>query len=153
MHLSPNTLITLLMLNALLLSKTSMAEEGSEITLKQTAPKAIVDWSSLNIESGGSLNLGADASIITLNSISNKAGNTLVSGNVVPSSGGSIVLSNTNGAILQTAGTLTIGSNFSAVLDTSPALLVSNVPEPSSYLMLLLGLFGLAFVIKARQIS
>lgn len=121
-------------------------------TVIQTAPKATIDLNALNILPGGSLSLGViSTSSNVLNAISNQTNYSLISGNAVTSNGGLIILSNTNGIILPAG--IVVGNNFSADAGTSPALMVSNVPEPSSYFILLLGLFALTFVIKPKQFS
>lgn len=121
-------------------------------TVFQTAPKAIIGGNALNILPGGSLSLGTiNTSSNVLNGISNQSTYKLIIRNVATSNGGSILLSNTNGVIFPTG--IVVGNNLSLDAVTGPSLMVSNVPEPSSYFILFLGLFVLTFIIKPKQFS
>lgn len=132
----------------------------------QTAPKAIVDWNAFNIRSaisgsdittfgGDSIDAGKGSKSqpieLGVGSVFNyEIGSGIRTQNYEPVQGGTLVLKNANGGILPAGAISNADSNFPTVLDISSALMVSNVPEPSSYLMLLLGFASIGFARRSK---
>ena len=96
----------------------SIASSGASMTVSQSTPKAIIDWSSFSIGQGGSVqfNNGSGATLNRVTGTSGSAIDGLLSGT------GSVYLINPNGVIVGKTGVVNVGGTFVAsTLNTSDA--------------------------------
>lgn len=124
----------------------------------QIAPITIVDWNNLNIEPGrgskaptallprivqtepsGELTIGS--AIVSTEGIIRGSGISVQS--YQPTQGGTLVLRPSNGILISNSGL--------AALENPNITLVSQVPEPSTYMMMILGLISLGFTRKTKR--
>ena len=125
----------------------------------QNSPQSIVSWSNLNTAQGDIVNFRQGSGTKTvLNKVIDLVN--VPTGSVSISDGGNLSLSNSNGVINLTGsntpvvgGKLVVGSVGSGVILTTTGSVVNNsgltvtaVPEPNTYAMMLLGMFGLAYI-------
>ncbi|MES2579703.1 MAG: PEP-CTERM sorting domain-containing protein [Pseudomonadota bacterium] len=125
---APNGIVTLSSTESTVLTNTAQVNVGSQINLSnqteiKTKPQLIVNWEQFQITPGGSINIKS---------------NTNTSNVVINQVGGAIVLA-------PLSGVLTLQANSSDKADW----IVTQVPEPSSYAMMLLGVVTL--LIKRRR--
>ena len=101
----------------------SISSSGSSMTISQSTPKAIVDWSSFSIGQGGSVqfNNGSGATLNRVTGTSGSAIDGLLSGT------GSVYLINPNGVIVGKTGVVNVGGTFVAsTLDVPDASFLSG---------------------------
>ena len=155
---APN--VTFSVLNGML-TMGSAAVVNTSIAILQSNPNTILNWSEFNIGQSAIVNLNqGQPSKATLNSVLGI--NQTTSGVLSVNSGGSIYLGNTNGVTLQPnttpltpGGSIVIGLVSSGLTTTgnnayTPFTVLSAVPEPNSYLMVL---FGLGLIMYRRKFN
>ena len=92
------------------------APSGSTLTITQTSKRAVINWASFSIGSGGSVqfNNGSGATLNRVTGLSARAIDGLLSG------AGSVYLINPNGVIINKSGKVNVGGTFAASTWRSP---------------------------------
>lgn len=112
---------------------------------------SFAQFSSLSISEGSSLTLGiGNTSFLARVTITNQSQPVLI-GNMSPTQGGTLVLSNAGGLIVPmgTSGGSIVTMGAGGI--TLNPIITTSVPEPSNLSMLTMGLFGICLVARRRS--